>query len=56
MHVTEGNMAETVQKHLPHIGNIQIADVPGHTNPEPEGSTMMRSWVLDKIDIPMGRL
>ena len=33
MHVTEGNMAETVQKYLPHIGNIQIADVPGRHEP-----------------------
>ena len=33
MHVTEGKMVETVRKYLPHIGNIQIADVPGRHEP-----------------------
>ena len=33
MHVTEGNMAETVQRYLPYIGNIQIADVPDRHEP-----------------------
>ena len=33
MHVTEGNIAEKVQKSLPQIGNIQIADVPGRHEP-----------------------
>ena len=33
MHVTEGNIAEKVQKYLPQIGNIQIADVPGRHEP-----------------------
>jgi len=33
MYITEGNMAETVKKYLPHIGNIQIADVPGRHEP-----------------------
>ena len=33
MHVTEGDMAEIVQRYLPHIGNIQIADFPGRHEP-----------------------
>ena len=33
MYVTEENMAEIVKKYLPHIGNIQIADVPGRNEP-----------------------
>ena len=33
MYSTEGNMESTVEKYLPHIGNIQIADVPERHEP-----------------------
>lgn len=33
MYVTEGEMIETVERHLNLIGNIQIADVPGRGEP-----------------------
>jgi hydroxypyruvate isomerase len=33
MYGTEGNMEQTVEKYLPYIGNIQIADIPGRGEP-----------------------
>jgi hydroxypyruvate isomerase len=33
MHGTEGNIEENVAKYLSHIGNIQIADIPGRGEP-----------------------
>jgi len=33
MYSTEGNMEATVEKYLPYIGNIQIADVPERHEP-----------------------
>ena len=33
MYGTEGKMEETVEKYLPYIGNIQIADIPGRGEP-----------------------
>ena len=33
MYGTEGNMEEMVEKSLPYIGNIQIADIPGRGEP-----------------------
>ena len=52
---TEGNMAETVQKYLPHIGNIQIADVPGRHEPG-TGSIDYDAFLVHSTrwDIPIG--
>ena len=36
--VMEGDLANTIQKNLAHIGHIQVADNPGSTNPELERS------------------
>lgn len=33
MYGTEGNMEKIVEKYLPYIGNIQIADIPGRGEP-----------------------
>ena len=33
MQIMEGNLASTIEKHLPSIGHMQIADVPGRHEP-----------------------
>ena len=33
MQIMEGNVASTIEKHLPSIGHMQLADVPGRHEP-----------------------
>ena len=33
MQIMEGNLASTIEKHLPSIGHMQLADVPGRHEP-----------------------
>lgn len=34
MQIMEGNLIQTIQDHLPYIGHIQVADVPGRHEPD----------------------
>ena len=40
MQIMEGDLANTIERLLPRIGHMQLADVPGAMNREPEASTI----------------
>ena len=48
MQVMEGNLAETIERLLPKIGHMQIADVPGRH--EPGTGELNFDFLLDRID------
>ncbi len=48
MQIMEGDLARTIERLLPHIGHMQLADNPGRTDPG-TGEINYR-WLLDYID------
>jgi hydroxypyruvate isomerase len=48
MQVMEGNLAETIERLLPRIGHMQIADVPGRH--EPGTGELNFGFLLDRIE------
>jgi len=48
MQIVEGDLAKTIERLLPRIGHIQIADVPGRN--EPGTGEINFSWLLPHID------
>jgi hydroxypyruvate isomerase len=48
MQIVEGDLARTIERLLPHIGHIQIADNPGRN--EPGTGEIGYGWLLPRID------
>lgn len=48
MQIVEGDLAQTIERLLPRIGHIQIADVPGRN--EPGSGEINFDWLLPHID------
>lgn len=48
MQIVEGDLAKTIERLLPRIGHIQIADVPGRN--EPGSGEINFDWLLPHID------
>ena len=48
MQVVEGDLAKTIQRLLPRIGHMQLADVPGRH--EPGTGEVNFAWLLPEID------
>lgn len=48
MQIMEGDLAKTIERLLPRIGHMQLADVPGRH--EPGSGEINYPWLLDEID------
>jgi hydroxypyruvate isomerase len=48
MQIVEGDLAHTIEEHLPHIGHVQIADTPGRH--EPGTGEINYGFLLDRLD------
>lgn len=48
MQIVEGDLARTIERLLPHIGHIQIADNPGRN--EPGTGEINYPWLFDRIE------
>jgi hydroxypyruvate isomerase len=49
MQIMEGDLARTIERLLPHIGHIQLADNPGRN--EPGTGEINYPWLLSKLDV-----
>jgi len=48
MQIVEGDLARTIERLLPHIGHIQIADNPGRN--EPGTGEINHPWLFDRLE------